>query len=113
LMSRLARGAEVGRVHGDFGTANMSAEGNYIWLVDWESTHPQGPVLTDAVGYFVSFGKMIDSPNRHVRDFTNYFLNNGDPQHRLDVMLALAYRHSSGMADAEVYMRHCLWHGLS
>jgi len=112
LTARLAGGAEVGRVHGDFGPANMVQEGSHIWLFDWEATHPQGPVLADVVGYFLSFsvGKVMRSPGVHLRKFAKRFLADGDPQRRLDVMLALAYRHACGLPDAEVYMRHCAWH---
>jgi hypothetical protein len=114
LLAQLARGADVGRVHGDFSTANMAIEGKHVWLFDWESTHSQGPILTDAVGYFLSFavGKIIPHPGHHVRRFVNKFLNGGDPQRRLDVMLALAYRHSCGLPDAQVYMRRFPWRGL-
>jgi len=114
LLAGLAGGAEVGRVHGDFSPSNMAAEASNIWLFDWESSHPQGPSLTDVVGYFLSFsvGEVVHSPIRHVKRFERHFLDAGDQQHRLDVMLALAYRHSCGMPDAEVYMRHC-WDDLN
>jgi 1,2-diacylglycerol 3-alpha-glucosyltransferase len=115
LVARIAGGAEVGRVHGDFGPSNMMVEKNAIWLFDWESSHPQGPVLTDVVGYFLSFsvGKAIYSPAHHAQKFAKHFLKNVDPQRRLDIMLALAFRFSSGLPDAEVYLRHCPWSAVS
>jgi hypothetical protein len=108
LIARLAQGAQMGRVHGDFGLANMASDGHRIWLFDWENTHPHGPVLVDRVGYFLSFsvGKSIQRPGRHMQRFAKQFLEGADSQRRLDVMLALAYRHASGIPDAVVYMRH-------
>ncbi len=116
LMTQMERsGAEVGRVHGDFGLANMAVDGDTIWLFDWEFSHPLGPVLTDVVGFFLSFsvGKATKSPVHCAQEVSEQFLKKSGPEWHLNVMLALAFRHASGLPDAEVYIRRCSWNGTN
>jgi aminoglycoside phosphotransferase family enzyme len=108
LTSRLTEGADVCRVHGDLSLSNLAAADGRIWLFDWEYTDAAGPVLTDPVGYFLSFtvGKAARDPARHVEAFERRFLKGADDRRVLDVMLALAHRHAAGLPDAAVYMKH-------
>ena len=108
LLQLLPLGAEVCRVHGDMGLSNLVLAGDELWLFDWENSHPSGPVMTDRVGYFLSFsvGKTTSRPGKCLGDFRRRFLSDTSPQQRLDLMLALAFRLASGIPDAELYIRN-------
>jgi glycosyltransferase involved in cell wall biosynthesis len=107
LITLLLDGALVWRVHGDFGLSNIVAAGSCWWIFDWEMSHLQAPVMTDEVGFFMSFtvGKAPRAPYPHLVSFRDYFLRGASPELRLDVMLALAYRHACGIPDAGAFMR--------
>ncbi|MCX6930317.1 MAG: glycosyltransferase [Verrucomicrobia bacterium] len=96
------------RVHGDLGLSNLVEANDAVWLFDWEFTDSAGPVLADEVGYFLSFsvGRASRNPHLHLRELASQFLEGADERRLLDVMLALAYRHASGIRDAQVYMKH-------
>ena len=102
LIRLLPQGAEVCRAHGDLGLSNMVTDGSCVWVFDWELSHSTAPVLADAVGFFMSFtvGKIPRDPAAYQARFQDHFLaDNSEPQ-RLAVMLAVAFRHACGIADA-------------
>jgi glycosyltransferase involved in cell wall biosynthesis len=107
LVRLLPLGTDVCRVHGDMGLANMVADGESIWLFDWELSHSTAPALTDAVGFFMSFtvGKIPRNPMAHLARFHKRFLSDNSEHQRLAVMLAVAFRHSCGIPDAGRLMK--------
>jgi glycosyltransferase involved in cell wall biosynthesis len=100
-------GADACRAHGDLACSNMVSDGSHIWLVDWELSHPMAPALTDSVGFFMSFtvGKIPDDPAAYLARFQNQFLRDDSEERRLAIMLAVAFRHASGIADAGRLMK--------
>ncbi|MGA3266045.1 MAG: glycosyltransferase [Verrucomicrobiota bacterium] len=113
LTRLLASGAEVCRAHGDLALSNMVTDGSCTWLFDWELSHPDAPVLTDAVGFFMSFtvGKVPRDPAAQLAKFRAHFLPDDSAQRRLDIMLAIAFRNGCGVPDAGRLM--AAWGGVS
>jgi hypothetical protein len=108
LARLLPLGAQVCRAHGDLGLSNLARDGTTIWLFDWESTHAAAPAMADEVSFFLSFSIHKATARREacLRDFEKRFLREASMQRRLDVMLALAFRYSTGVADSEFYMEN-------
>lgn len=108
LCERLVNGAELTRVHGDMGLANIVMHQNRMWIFDWESTDAAAPVQTDEVAWFLSFsvGEFEKRPTACMRDLRRRYLEDAGDEQRLNVMLAIAYRHSVDVPDAEFYMEH-------
>jgi len=102
VLSLLHLGADVCRVHGDLSLSNMVSDGNQIWLFDWESSHPAAPVMTDPIGYYLSFRikQVLEHPVREVQLFYNEFVHEQTPTQQLGAMLALMFRHSADVPDA-------------
>ncbi|PWU09036.1 MAG: hypothetical protein C5B50_28215 [Verrucomicrobia bacterium] len=109
LTHLLSEGARVRRAHGDFGLSNVVAADSFWWIFDWEMSHPHAPVLTDEVGFFMSFsvGKAPRSPSRYLGRLREQFLKGAGKERRMDVMLALAFRHAAGIPDASAFI--CNW----
>ena len=107
LLQLLSLGTELGRAHGDLSLANMARDGDRIWIFDWESCHATAPALSDSIGFFMSFtlSKTLRSPLVSLRQLRQRFLSNASDQRRLDVMLALAFRHACGVPDAAAIMQ--------
>jgi hypothetical protein len=103
----------MGRAHGDMSMANMVRHKKILWLYDWERASTTAPVMTDSVGWFLSFsvGKLHHKPSDCLREFREHFLPAISPQARLDLMLALAFRYASGIPESEFYIRN--WRTLS
>ena len=110
LLSLLDEGVDVCRVHGDLSVANLVIIGHKICIYDWESSHNQGPCLTDVMGYYLSFSVGKASRKNHLALFAEKFLCKEMVFRRVDVMMALAYRHAIGIPDAQIYIRH--WQSL-
>jgi hypothetical protein len=107
LIRLLSLGAEVCRVHGDLGLANMVTDGKCTWIFDWESSDFSAPALSDSIGFFMSFtvGKSHRDPVSQVAGFRARFLRDSSQEHRAAVMLALAFRHARGIPDAGRIMK--------
>ncbi len=111
LLDLINEGIDVRRVHGDLSLSNLVYIGNKPCLFDWECSHEQGPILADAVGYYLSFtvGEKY-SKKASLDAFSKKFLSSGCQFRMVDVMLALAYRHSVAIPNAEFYIRN--WRNL-
>jgi hypothetical protein len=107
LIRLLPLGAEVCRVHGDLGLANMVTDGKCTWIFDWESSDFSAPALSDSIGFFMSFtvGKSHRDPTSHMAKFRARFLRDISREHRAAVMLAVAFRHGRGIPDASRIMQ--------
>ena len=93
------------RSHGDFGIGTLVRDSNDdLWVFDWEESCPDGPVLADEISFFFD----INRPHRDsdyqslITQFRKHFLANNDPKHRVDVMLALAFRYTVHKRDADL-----------
>jgi hypothetical protein len=107
LLRLLPLGTTLSRAHGDLGLANMVSDGNHIWIFDWESCHAAAPALADSIGWFMSFtmAKTQRNPLATLRRIRESFLADRSDQRRLAVMLAVAFRHASGIPDADSVIR--------
>ena len=107
-----SRAVRVGRVHGDFSASNVAFVKGTPWIFDWECAAIDAPFLTDDIGLFLSFrvGRVARNPQPHIDEFVRYFEKQLYLQ-RLDVMLAMAYRHACGFPDTPVYLSR--WRKIS
>ena len=83
------------RSHGDFGTHNMVKEPNGdLWVYDWEESCEDAPILADEISYFLGVHRS-SNPSKHqllFERFRAHFFDKNNPQRRVDIMLALAFR---------------------
>jgi hypothetical protein len=108
LTRDIAKGARTARAHGDLSANNMAVVGGRLWLLDWEESAPDAPVLTDRVGFVLSAvsRQLRTRPGdwrAHLRRGSAAGL---DSTARRDLMLALAFRHARGFGDATSILRY-------
>jgi len=91
----------VCRVHGDLGPANILRSSTGLWIVDWEESCEQAPLLTDFVSYYLGINsrRIIKNPIRGLRDFATRFLC-GTKEDRHAAVMALAFLHGTGFGAA-------------
>ncbi len=98
LNDAVKNGLDVCRVHGDLGPGNLivDVKGQRLWLFDWEQSHPQGPIRTDPVSFFIAVEQptILTDPSLGLRRLASHFLSEGSSFARHDVMAALAYLHT-------------------
>jgi hypothetical protein len=108
LLRLTAGGVRTVRAHGDLSAHNMALVGGRLWLLDWEESAPDAPVLTDRVGFTLSkLSRRLTAKPAGWRDCLGPAGTAGlDGAARVDLMLALAFRHARGFADARTILRH-------
>ena len=82
------------RVHGDFGIPNIVKNPTgELWVFDWEECCDSGPILTDELSFYWSVHRLKSLSDRQLflARFKEHFLSNDDPQHRTNLMLAIAF----------------------
>ena len=108
LSSRIRRGVEVCRAHGDMQPSNVISDGGDVWIFDWEDCCLDAPCMTDAVDFYMmlNFRKTLANPVVQLRRFADRFLSDANTRVRLAVMLALAFRSTVCPEDAKLFMQH-------
>jgi len=105
-------GAKVCRTHGDFGRANIVLHGETPWIFDWEESHPDGPVMSDDVSFYLDVNKPRSSSDSAtvIAGLRDRFSTDADPVRRVAVMLALAFRSTVAPRSAGGLISH--WNQL-
>lgn len=108
LVRRAAGGVRTSRAHGDLSAHNMALVDGRLWLLDWEDSAPDAPVLTDRVGFALSTlsRRLTAKPARWREPLGAAGTAELDRAARVDLMLALAFRHARGFRDAGAILRH-------
>ena len=112
LRGRVEDGVSVRRAHGDFGPSNVFRAAPGLWVLDWEESAPDAPVMTDEVTFDlgVNAARIATDPIAALRDFAKRRLAGSDDGHRTEIMLALAFRAAVGTRDARLFIHN--WGGL-
>ena len=96
------QGIEVCLAHGDLNCTNVLRGVDEIWLLDWEQSDQNAPVLTDQV--CVAVDKLWlanpDDAAGNLQKFSDIFKYDNDPKKRAQVIMALAYLGASGFPPA-------------
>ncbi|MBL4697690.1 MAG: hypothetical protein JKX70_02540 [Phycisphaerales bacterium] len=93
------------RSHGDFGIANMVQTPNSdLWIFDWEECCQDAPILADEISYFLGVHRPNTLPECEslFERFRAQFLDEKNPQRRIDIMLALAFRSTVNAPKADL-----------
>ena len=112
LRERVEDGVSVRRAHGDFGPSNVIRAAPGLWVLDWEESAPDAPVMTDEITFDlgVNAGRIATDPVAALRDFAQRRLAGSDDGRRTEIMLALAFRAAVGTRDARAFIHN--WGGL-
>ena len=108
LLENAEMDVTICRAHGDFSVANMVYEGSIPWIFDWEASCPDAPHMIDPLSYKMSinFRSFLANPDRGNGIFRQLYTTDIDDSTKLDVMMALAYRHAAGVTDATYIIHH-------
>ena len=91
--------AEVCFVHGDLIRSNVLIHNGRPWIVDWELSAPDGPVLVDEMTHWMSLhmGKQVSDPKIGVEMFKAQFITDQSPEAVQRATLAFGYRYAMGI----------------
>ena len=102
----LRMGAKCRRVHGDLTIANLIPDGQYIWIIDWELSHPMGPWMTDLITFFLGRRQreLVKQPGRVLRQFRRRFVEGQSEEIQRDARFAVMFLYGmkSGLGTALV-----------
>jgi hypothetical protein len=95
-------GIEVCLAHGDLNCTNVLCDGRQIWLLDWEQSDENAPILTDRVCMMVDKLWLAnpDDEAGNLQKIRDIFSCENDPKKRAQVIMALAYLGASGFPPA-------------
>ena len=93
-------GVRVNLAHGDLGSHNIKKHNHAMVVFDWEDSAVNAPYLTDYLGAFHHYYK-INEAGRFYHAFEKWWKNYmpGCELKKIDLMLALLFRHSTGNSD--------------
>ncbi len=113
LRALAAGGVTVRRAHGDFGPSNIFETGDRLWVLDWEESTVDAPMLADEITFDmgVNARRIATDPVGALRKFAQRRLRSVDDAGRREVLMALAFRAAVGPRDARLFIRH--WGTLS
>jgi hypothetical protein len=95
------------RAHGDLGVHNMLHAADRLWIFDWEESTPDAPVLADRLGFELNgLSRKLRRRPSEWRGIVQRGAPGLSSLPRRDLMLALIFRRSRRMADANVIMKH-------
>ena len=113
LRALAAGGFAVRRAHGDFGPSNIFETGEGLWVLDWEESAVDAPMLADEITFDlgVNARRIAANPVAALREFAHRRLGSADDARRGEILMALAFRAAAGPRDAQLFIRH--WGTLS
>ncbi len=108
-----AGGVVVRRAHGDFGPSNIFETGEDLWVLDWEESAADAPMLADEITFDlgVNARRIATDPAGALREFAQRRLRSVDDAGRREILMALAFRAAVGPRDARSFIRQ--WGTLS
>lgn len=91
---------EVCRVHGDFHNMNIYVSHN-TWIIDWEATSIDGPILTDELAFFLNefMSNSLFRKGDILTEFQRRFYRK-EQYHEIDIVFALLFLAVQGREDA-------------
>ncbi len=113
LRTLVAGGIAVRRAHGDFGPSNIFETTGGLWVLDWEESVTDAPMLADEITFDmgVNARRIAGDPVGALREFADRRLRPADDAHRGEILMALAFRAAVGPRDARSFIQH--WGTLS
>ena len=102
------QGIEVCLTHGDLNCTNvlLSKTNDQVWLLDWEQSDANAPILTDQVCMAVDklWLANAEDTSGNLQKFKDTFIYENDPEKRAQIILALAYLAAAGFPPALAMM---------
>ena len=113
LRALAAGGVAVRRAHGDFGPSNIFETTGGLWVLDWEESAADAPMLADEITFDlgVNARRIAGDPVGALREFADRRLRTADDARRAEILMALAFRAAVGPRDARSFIQH--WRTLS
>ncbi len=113
LRELVAGGVAVRRAHGDFGPSNIFETTGGLWVLDWEESAADAPMLADETTFdmAVNARRIAGDPVGALREFADRRLRSADDARRGEILMALAFRAAVGPRDARSFIQH--WRTLS
>jgi len=98
------QGIEVCLAHGDLNCTNvlLSKTNDQVWLLDWEQSDANAPILTDQICVVVDklwLAKAQDASG-NLKKFRDTFTYENDAKKRAQIIMALAYLSAAGFPPA-------------
>lgn len=108
LTSLLNDEIAVCRAHGDLSPHNVVSDGELLWIYDWEDSVTDAPKRTDGVGFYLSLNQpaVRADPVRWTSLFKKEFMSDARVNERLEIIMALAFRHAAGIDDATLIIQN-------
>ncbi len=79
----------MGFIHGDFGSENLYDCNGEIWIIDWEASTTQGPVLVDYIAFWLGRNDK-NNTEQFIDDFYSKFIKSSCYR-REDVVAAILF----------------------
>ena len=97
-------GIEVCLAHGDLNCTNilLSKSNDQVWLLDWEQSDANAPILTDQVCIAVDKLWLANAQDAsgNLKKFKDTFTYENDAKKRAQIIMALAYLSAAGFPPA-------------
>ena len=98
------QGIEVCLAHGDLNCTNvlLSKSNDQVWLLDWEQSDGNAPILTDQVCMAVDKLWLTNAQDAsgNLKKFRDTFMYENDTKKRAQIIMALAYLSAAGFPPA-------------
>ena len=98
------QGIEVCLAHGDLNCTNvlMSKTNDQVWLLDWEQSDGNAPILTDQICVVVDKLWLANAQDAsgNLKKFKDTFTYENDAMKRAQIIMALAYLSAAGFPPA-------------
>lgn len=94
-------------VHSDISPMNVFIDGGDTWIVDWETSYPDGPALVDEMRFYLAAETpaTLRDPVSSLKRFSKRYLGAQSGFNRTDVLLALALCHALGFVEARLLVK--------
>ncbi len=93
---------QICRVNGDLGPANMMKSDDRLWILDWEQSCPDGPLLTDLVSFYLGSNRrrVLKNTRRLLQELFEMLTEIPYIASREDILMALVFLHGANFTLA-------------
>lgn len=93
---------EVSLAHGDLHNGNTYYANDEIWLIDWEASYRDAPIMSDEIVFFLAKhqGEILSNSILVAKKLGEKFLRQNNKNMKKDIGMALAFLSISGRKDA-------------